>query len=78
MLGAFAGYGWPGNIRVIANVVERMVVLRRSGEIGIGDLSPQLGGATATCPSQAAAQLLGLNRTTLVEKLRCRGKGIVS
>jgi DNA-binding NtrC family response regulator len=101
-----AAYDWPGNVRQLANTVERLVVLKKSGEIVPADLPPELRTATAverqsgatTLPPQgldlrravsdleeslidqalqrtggnknAAAQLLGLNRTTLVEKLK--------
>ncbi len=99
-------YAWPGNIRELGNVVERMVILRRTGELQVADLPPQLTGAPAASSKKtglpaegidlkqavleyedslieqalsrtggnrnAAAQLLGLNRTTLVEKLKRR------
>jgi two-component system NtrC family response regulator len=29
---------WPGNVRELENLVERLVVLRRGEEIGVGDL----------------------------------------
>jgi len=98
-------YDWPGNVRQLANLVERMVVLKRSGELELGDLPAEVReGApvghpgAGTLPAEgidlkqavadleeslidqalsrtggnrnAAAQLLGLNRTTLVEKLK--------
>ncbi len=111
VLAAFERYGWPGNIRELANVVERMVVLKRAGgELTTSDLPPALtagipsggmakgGGAVQSLPvsgldlrahlaeleesfihealertrgnRNAAAMLLGMNRTTLVEKLK--------
>jgi len=107
VLAAFAQHRWPGNIRELANVVERMVIFRRTGELTVGDLPPGFGSTPpADAPQSgfvelpadgldlrktlaefegslieqallrtggnrnAAAQLLGLNRTTLVEKLR--------
>jgi DNA-binding NtrC family response regulator len=125
---AICRYDWPGNIRQLSNVIERMVVLRRTGAIALVDLPPELrpaslsalssstasqsssssmaaSSAAAIAPStlpetgldlrrtvaeleyalidqalartggnrNAAAQLLGLNRTTLVEKLKRRG-----
>jgi transcriptional regulator with PAS, ATPase and Fis domain len=110
VLALFASHRWPGNIRELANVVERMVIFRRTGDLTPGDLPPKFGAASAAqtgkmralrdveLPAEgldlrrtvaefegslidqalsrtggnrnAAAQLLGLNRTTLVEKLR--------
>ncbi|MCL2496678.1 MAG: sigma 54-interacting transcriptional regulator [Clostridiales bacterium] len=36
------GYGWPGNIRELRNVVERMVVLSEGGHIAAEHLPPSL------------------------------------
>ena len=108
---ALCAYDWPGNVRQLANVVERLVVLRRAGSIGLDELpesirQPAVPGQKAADPSElpaegidlkqtiaeledslidqaldrtrgnrnAAARLLGLNRTTLVEKLKRKGK----
>ena len=38
VLDRFLLYRWPGNIRELENVVERIVVLTRGNEVGIGDL----------------------------------------
>jgi transcriptional regulator with PAS, ATPase and Fis domain len=35
-------YDWPGNIRELENVVERMVVLSETGVIGLSDLPPNI------------------------------------
>jgi len=117
-------YGWPGNVRELENMVERMMILRNSGEITAEDLPSQLrsqdtgssAGATASRSTSKdgertlqapqvsadgisfnevigdletdlilqaldqthwnknrAAQLLGLNRTTLLEKIKKKG-----
>ena len=107
-LDALEQYHWPGNVRQLENVIERLVALTEGDAItpddlpaeiadqgrgGRGlclDLSPQgidmpaaiadlerkliakallLGGGVKT----KAAALLGLNRTTLVEKIRRLG-----
>jgi transcriptional regulator with GAF, ATPase, and Fis domain len=109
-LRALSSYSWPGNIRELENLVERMAILSEGDEIS-SDQLPQLMNHTPreaipslndfvlpslgvdfnalvddyenklirTALSQtggnkkAAAKLLGLNRTTLVEKIKKKG-----
>jgi DNA-binding NtrC family response regulator len=102
-------YSWPGNVRELENLLERMVILNRTGVIGIEDLpasvrssSADLAAASTTSsPTGAidlvatlarieaalidramrtsggnktrAAELLGLSRTTLLDKLKRAG-----
>jgi DNA-binding NtrC family response regulator len=100
-------YSWPGNIRELENVLERMVIVKGAGTLGLADLPAQIRTPRATPATgteipelpkdgtdlramleavedrmigealertggnkNRAAELLGLNRTTLVEKLR--------
>jgi DNA-binding NtrC family response regulator len=108
-MAALRRYQWPGNIRELENLLERLVILKGNGPIGVSDLPPNLRQTPQTRVSQhltpipdlpsdgtdlrailesvedrmisealertggnknRAAELLGLNRTTLVEKLR--------
>ena len=101
-------YAWPGNIRELENLIERMVLLTTSNEIDEADLPAELlaqspAGATVapevpptglSMPQvlkdietdmihqalelshnnkNQAAKLLGLHRTTLLEKMKKRG-----
>jgi two-component system response regulator AtoC len=102
---------WPGNIRELENMIERLVVLSRSGTIEASDLPERLQRRQATVEqtethvvgfseegvnlsreleqfenrlivgalrqangiTSKAAQLLHVNRTTLVEKMKRKG-----
>ena len=107
-MAAMESYNWPGNIRELENVVERLVVVKGKGTIAVADLPQQIRQPRSLTPKKGnpipglpqdgtdlramleavedrmigealertggnknrAAELLGLNRTTLVEKLR--------
>ncbi|OFZ04768.1 MAG: hypothetical protein A2070_09785 [Bdellovibrionales bacterium GWC1_52_8] len=119
ILDALTAYDWPGNVREIENLMERLVILKGTGAIELGDLPyrvfqqyaesrPQGTGAMSewefprmVLPEKGldlkdivdafenhlvdqalsrtggnknrASELLQMNRTTLVEKLRKRG-----
>jgi len=116
---ALMAYDWPGNIRELENLMERLVILKGQGTVDLGDLPhrifqkyadgrPQGAGALSewefprmVLPNSGvdlkaivaafenhlvdqalartngnknrASELLSMNRTTLVEKLRKRG-----
>ena len=42
VLGVFARYAWPGNVRQLENVIERLVVLARSEAIQADELPPEV------------------------------------
>jgi DNA-binding NtrC family response regulator len=110
-LSCLMDYHWPGNIRELENIIERLVVLSRSGTIEVADLPERLQRRPVSAdPAEAqfipfsdqgvnlsreveqlenrliigalrqangitskAAQLLHVNRTTLVEKMKRKG-----
>jgi DNA-binding NtrC family response regulator len=65
---------FPGNVRELAHVVERAVVLAADGEIGIEHLPPDLGGRTPPSPRAELRPLAeaasAFERAYLVEALR--------
>jgi PAS domain S-box-containing protein len=107
------GYTWPGNVRELQNVIERAVILARSGRLKFDMPANHVSEATAdSCPGEAssnedlpavlsekqviqlqrenmlaalrrcnwkvygrdgAAQLLRLNPTTLIERIKRHG-----
>jgi len=108
-LESLCNYGWPGNIRELENLVERLSILKGEGRVEMSDLphkykttkSPMLEVGGVDIPDggldfntavdtyenalilralektnwnrNQAAQLLRLNRTTLVEKIKKKG-----
>lgn len=107
----FMRYRWSGNVRELENLVERLVILKKSGLIDLEDLpqrmlaprDPAVYEQEVTFPPEGvdlpavldklerqlilkaldlsngvksrAAALLGLNRTTLVEKMKKKALG---
>ena len=99
-------YGWPGNIRELENMVERLLVLSEGETVGLHELPPELRGADtrrlSTAPLEmtfreavgrfestlllqalnesswnksAAAESLGMKRTTLLDMIRRKRLG---
>jgi len=50
-------YDWPGNVRELRNVVERAMILSDSGELGPGDLPPEIGSAATAQRERPSFQL---------------------
>jgi sigma-54 specific flagellar transcriptional regulator A len=53
-LSALSNYPWPGNIRELSNLIERLAILCPERPVGIGDLPARYRPADWTAPSIAA------------------------
>ncbi|MEM1417188.1 MAG: sigma-54 dependent transcriptional regulator [Myxococcota bacterium] len=53
-LAVLQAYEWPGNVRQLRNVVERLIVLKGEGRIGLDDLPRKLRKGAADSPAYAA------------------------
>jgi DNA-binding NtrC family response regulator len=58
VLRALMEHGWPGTVRELANVVERLVLLAENGRLNYDDLPPEIrgGGEGAGCPFRLPAE----------------------
>jgi len=58
---ALRRYSYPGNVRELANIIERAAVLAHSPTIGLGDLPEHVvaNGPSRLLPSQATLRLVG-------------------
>jgi DNA-binding NtrC family response regulator len=52
-LEALRAYAWPGNVRQLQNVVERMVLLRGDGAVTLADVPEKIRGAAASRAASA-------------------------
>ena len=76
-LAQLTGYGWPGNIRELANVVQRAMILAPGTEIAPEHLMlPRVAGAAPVLqevPANADIGLKDLERETILSTLRRMG-----
>jgi DNA-binding NtrC family response regulator len=54
-------YAWPGNIRELENLVERLAILKGGGLIGVDDLPEKYRQASATMMNGAGATVAGFD-----------------
>ena len=74
VLAAFARYRWPGNIREMANSIERIVVIKGEGKIALADLPKSIIGEVGSLDAFANLQLPpgGLDITEAIERVEAR------
>jgi DNA-binding NtrC family response regulator len=71
-------YEWPGNIRELRNLVERLQILHEAGEIQVGDLPAELGVGRRAAPAaagdeQALLSLQEMEKRHVVRVLEATG-----
>lgn len=59
---ALGGYSWPGNIRQLENVIERMVLMCEGQILTVGDLPEELASFAPTEPAEASDEPTGLKQ----------------
>jgi len=83
-LGLLAGRRWEGNVRELANVLERAVILAEGARLEAGDLEPLVAPLEgvgererikraldeAAGDRERAAEILGVSRRTLLRRIR--------
>ncbi|MEQ1828890.1 MAG: sigma-54 dependent transcriptional regulator [Pirellula sp.] len=61
-------YDWPGNVRQMKNVIESMVVMRQSNELGLDDLSSLL--LEESSAQSISHELRDVEKTAILNALR--------
>ena len=73
-MNAMVRYTWPGNVRELENMIERVVVLSRSGTVQLGDLPDPLRDAAGNRTSSVTpGTLQQMERQCIREALRDAG-----
>lgn len=74
VLEALTHYRWPGNIREMANSIERIVVIKGEGKISASDLPKTIVGDGSSADAFASLQLPpgGLDITDAIERVEAR------
>jgi transcriptional regulator with PAS, ATPase and Fis domain len=57
VIGAFSNYDWPGDIRELENVLERMVLMSETNTLSLDQLPSEIRGATTNVTGPSASTL---------------------
>ena len=78
-LQVLAGYDWPGNIRELSNLVERLAIIKPEGVIDVGDLPAKYRQATASENNDAnhVAQAMQLSNANLKDQLQALEQDLI-
>ncbi len=70
VLRALSSFAWPGNVRQLANIVERMVLMRGEGTIELADLPERMRAAPlAASPAHVALPEEGIDLREALDQL---------
>lgn len=72
-LDRLTAYSWPGNVRELRNVVEQMVVLSRSQQIGVSELPAQIREPASSEPRVESGTLEELEKRAIRHALNAAG-----
>lgn len=75
-----AGYSWPGNIRELSNLVERLAILKPEGTIEVDDLPPKYRDSSARAGANlnSVASAMQLTEANLKEHLQSVEQQLIS
>jgi two-component system, NtrC family, response regulator AtoC len=76
-LACLCAYSWSGNVRELANVIERGVVLGRGSRLDVADLPARITGASSPPPQSSASyhEAIDAARRELVQRALVRAQG---
>ncbi|MEM7432328.1 MAG: sigma-54 dependent transcriptional regulator [Pseudomonadota bacterium] len=78
-LDALAGYHWPGNIRELSNLVERLLIIKPEGTIDVDDLPMKYRESSRSTSGQQnlVSQAMTMSRANLKEHLEAIEKDLI-
>ncbi len=73
-----ANYSWPGNIRELSNLVERLAIIKPEGVIGVEDLPPKYREAGPAPAKNNVAEAMQLTNANLKESLQALERDLIA
>jgi len=79
-VGVLANYGWPGNIRELSNLVERLAIIKPQGTIDVSDLPPKYreGQARQDAEMNKVCEAMQLTNANLKECLQTLEQDLIT
>ncbi|MGB5336308.1 MAG: sigma-54 dependent transcriptional regulator [Woeseiaceae bacterium] len=74
-----ANYSWPGNIRELSNLVERLAIIKPEGTIEVADLPPKYREASAAPDTvlNPVSEAMQLTKANLKDSLQSLERGLI-